>query len=45
MIVVGGDLGIINDLKFKKRIRMSFFKVEFMRKFSNNKNIFLGMLL
>jgi hypothetical protein len=29
MIVVGGDLGII-DLKLKQRGRMSFFKVEFM---------------
>jgi len=45
MIMVGGDLGIINELKLKQRGKMNFLKVEFMWYFSNNKNIVLGMLL
>ncbi len=45
IIVVGGDLGIIKDLKLKQGGRMGFFKVEFMGNFANNNNIILGMLL
>jgi len=28
--MVGGDLGIINELKLKQRGKMNFLKVEFM---------------
>jgi hypothetical protein len=40
MIVVGGDLGIINDLKSKQRGRMSFLKLNLCENFPIIKTFF-----